>query len=158
MGHSNDIMAMVDVLKDIADASDTLTVDEGVAVLEALTSLKQAVSQLSSLVDTQMVQILEQPQTRNGKVYFRATKGKWRPDHQQIKRIICERAGVDTSTGELQEREVAVRNAVDLAYEAFVSPASMPKAGLLNKLGVSKDSIADFERTGFEIRVEDTNA
>lgn len=158
MSHSKDIMAIVDVLKDVADASDTLTVDEGVAVLEALTALKQAVSQLSSLVDTQMVRILEQPQTHNGKVYFRASKGKWRPDHQQIKRLICERASVNIETGELQDRDGAVRTAVDLAYEAFVSPSTMPKTGLLNKLGVAKDSVADFERTGFEIRIEDTNA
>jgi len=158
MSHSKDILAMVDVLKDIADQSDSLTVDEGVSVVEALSLLKQAVNQLSSLVDTQMVSILEQPRTHNGKVYFRATKGKWRPDHQQIKRVICERASVDVGTGELHDRDTAVRNAVDLAYEAFVSPSTMPKAGLLTKLGVAKESVADFERTGYEIRVEDTNA
>jgi hypothetical protein len=152
---STDILAVHDVVVAVGESADSMTPEQAAETLDALQRLKAATATAISMVETQLKQTLEQPKVINGRLYAVKRDGKWRPIHARIKAALVGWAIVDRDTGETYNREQAVRRAVDLCYDAYVSPATMPKVGLLTSLGLDKSDVAQFEQTGTRLTITD---
>jgi hypothetical protein len=146
-----DLQAATDIVNDAAQASDSFTVEECLGTLETLKTLKSAVNDAISFVETQLKSRLDSPVQVGDTVYALKPAGKWRPDHDRIKSMIAKWSVVDLSTGETFDRDTAVSRAISLCYDAFVAPSTMPKQGILTALGVDKRDIAAWQRTGTDI-------
>jgi hypothetical protein len=155
MTSSADIRAVVDFVDAIATDADSLPVDQAAELFELLGLLKRSVSTALDAVSTALSSRLEQPQVVDGKRYEVTVVGKWRPQHPAIKRLLVGWALVDRDTGESFDREQAVQRAVDLTYDAFVAPTTMPKKRLLDALGVDTCDVATWEETGTKLVVTD---
>lgn len=151
MGMREDVAAMCDMLKDIAEQSDALKADEAVKLLDELLRLKKQAAEVAALVESQAKRVLEQPIQVGSVLYAVKPAGKYRPDHGVVKRSLVDWSLIDRATGETFDREQAVERAVGLCYDAFVAPATMPKKGLLDKLGLDRKDIAHWEQTGTEL-------
>jgi len=146
-----DVLAAVDVLADIDERSDALTVEEGLALRQAVEQVAAACRRTIGMIDTQLVSILESPRTFNGVLYEVSNEGKWRPDHGAIDAAVI-RAAAATPEGELRSGRDAAETAVRVMRSLFVSPSTMPKTGGLEDLGLDKPDVAHFEKSGKKIK------
>ena len=153
---TGDIAAIGDVLDDIANRTDSMSVDEAMETATLLGELSKKLAVVKSLCETQVKTLLDgQPAKVGDKVIVERQTGKWRPDQTRIKRRVVGMAGCDPSTGELRTGPQAAEAAVELMYALFVSPSQMPKQGGMQKLGIDTTDIAEWEITGSELKVID---
>lgn len=151
-----DLQAVGDVLDWVAEESDSMTIEEAMAVLETLVEVGKKLAMAKALCETQIKTLLDgQPAKVGDKIVVERQTGKWRPDQGRIKRRVVGMAGCDPSTGELRTGPQAAEAAVDLMYALFVSPSQMPKQGGMQKLGIDTPDIAEWEITGSELKVID---
>jgi hypothetical protein len=147
-----DIEAIYDVMDAVADAADTMTVEEAIAFSEALDGIKSRMLLARSLCETQVKHKLDgQPIKIDNTLFVEKDTGKWRPNQSMIRSRVVGMAACDIETGELLEARSAASRAVDFMYDLFVSPSEMPKVGGLKKLGLKTNEVADWEKTGSEI-------
>jgi len=152
-----DLQAVGDVLDWVAEQTDSMTIEEAMALIDVLAEIGKKVTMAKSLCETQVKTLLDgQPAKIGDKVVVERQTGKWRPDQTRIKRRVVGMSGCDPSTGELRSGTQAAEAAVDLMYALFVSPSQMPKQGGLQKLGIDTADIAEWEITGSELKVIDT--
>lgn len=155
MVNENDVAAMESVLDDVKTNVEALDVEAAIRMLEAVKQLKANAHDTIAHIEVWLTEILESPREFNGKLYEVKSAGKWRPDHDEIKRHAREVAFVEQETGEMYGTIETAQRAVDLMYELFVSPSTMPKVGGLERMGLKKADVADFERDGKRISVTD---
>jgi hypothetical protein len=156
-----DILAAIDVVSELLNQCDEMDVDEALAMREALTTLQSETRRAESMLTTTAKAQLEGSARQLGtNLYAVKPTGKWRFRHDELESAIRVRAiGLDKATGEQRSTEEAVAEAIRLMHEAFVAPATKPKAELLKELGyVDYKMIAKWERTGTEIVVTDLSA
>jgi hypothetical protein len=151
----HDVAAMGDVLDEVNELSDSLTIEEAVAMLEAVKQLGAAVRTTIGLLETQLCNILESARTIDGRRYEIKNDGKWRPDHSKVEAAVKRYALVDTTTGELFEASAAVDRAMMAMKNLYVTPQGMPKVGGLEALGLDKPDVARFEKQGKRLSVQE---
>lgn len=138
-----DVAAMIDVLDELAEKSDSMTVEEAVELRESIVELRQRAQTVLGLADTQLVTILESPREIGGNLYeVRQSDGKWRPLHTKVIARVKEVAPFNTDTGEILSPSEAAERAALLMSNLYVSPQGMPKVGALKALGLKKWDVA----------------
>jgi hypothetical protein len=141
-----DLLATLDVLADIDERSDSMGIEDAVAMREAVVALMSAARMTLSLIDTQLVNTLESPREIGSMRYeVRKSDGKWRPDHSKVNAVVKRNAAVDPVTGEMFDCFDAAERAVKIMEDLYVSASTMPKVGALDKLGLRKWDVADQE-------------
>lgn len=141
-----DILAAGDVLADLEELSDSLSVEDAVAYREAVTDLLTRVKTALGLIDTQLVNTLESPRPINGMLYeVRKSDGKWRPDHMLVDNAVKRVSWIDPETGEIFEGSEAVDRCMAIMADLYRSASTMPKVGALDKLGLKKWDVAEQE-------------
>lgn len=141
-----DIRAAGDVLDDVAELSDSMTVEQAVAYREAANELWTKVKQTIGLLDTQLVTVLESPRAFNGMLYeVMQSDGKWRPDHMLVDQEVQRQSLINMETGEFRDPTEAVQAAMETMSDLYRSAQTMPKVGGLKKLGLNKWDVADQE-------------
>jgi len=146
---------LADEVRLIAELSDGLDHEGGVHMLSALDELAQATSAATAMVKQRMMELLTEPTMIAGRQWAKRMDGKWRPDQKAVVARVMQCAVADRATGELRDRDDAVREAVRLMSSLFVSPATVPKTAGLELLGVLKKDVATWEHTGYKLVVED---
>ena len=151
-----DIDAMIDVLAQLEEQSDQLTADEAIAFKDAIGRVVAKAESTLGLLRTQAITIIsdapERVHVRDGVAYTVSDVGKWRPDQTMIRKAVARRAVVPGDDGEMRSAFDAAQAAVDMMYDLFVAPKTMPKAGGLTKLGLDKKDVAHWEKTGTELK------
>ena len=151
-----DIEAAIDVVDDIARESELLALRDAIAALEALDRLAHAAREARTLVEMQMVALLEQPQIVDGRRWKRSDEYKRRYEHDRIVKMVADRAIADRN-GELLDAKAAARNAANLMRKIYVSPSTDAKVGMLRHyLGVGNvlaENLAadEYARTKVEV-------
>jgi hypothetical protein len=141
-----DIQAASDVLADVDEITDSLGIEEAVAYRVRVNELFTQVKQTLGLIDTQLIAVLESPREINGNLYeVRKSDGAWRPDHTLVDRIVKKQSLVNTDTGEMLSANGAAEKAMMLMAELYRAPSTMPKIGVLKKLGAAKWDVAEQE-------------
>ena len=142
-----DITTTLDVLSDLDEESDSLSIEDATAALEALTEVMVGLRMTISLVETQLVNTLESPRVINGNLYeVKQNDGKWRPDHMPVDIAVKEAAVLDKETGELRAPRPAVEEAIRIMADLYRSAKTMPKVGGLDRLDLKKWDIAEQEK------------
>lgn len=149
-----DIQAMLDVIDDMAEDTDSLEVEAAVALRESIVELRRRANTLLGLIDTQLIATLESPREFGGQRYRVAKNGKWLPDHSKVTAAVKDRALIDRETGEVRGAGPAVEEAIRWMAACYVSPSGMPKTGALDQMGVDKSDVARFDGKGQKIAVE----
>ena len=150
-----DIDAMCDVLNDLAEVSDELTLEDAMALKAALGRAKTKIDEAIGLLRTQAITVLDD--TPEHSAVVGSTKvtavptGKWRPDQAKIRRTVAGKAAYN-GNGEPRPPFDAAEEAVRIMYRLFVSPQTFPKTGGLEELGFKKSDVGEFERTGTELK------
>jgi hypothetical protein len=148
-----DVAAMIDVLADLGESSDSMTVEEAVALRESMVELRKKAGEVLGLADTQLVTVLESPREFDGQLYEIKSDGKWRPLHHKIDAAVKDAAMIDRSTGEKRSASAAVDVAIGLMSACYVAPSTFPKTGALDALGLDKDDVGLLERAGKKVSV-----
>lgn len=151
----HEITAVLDVLADLNEESDSLKVEQAVEMLQAVEEVMAAARVAKGLLETQLCNILESPRTIDGRLYEIKNEGKWRPDHSKVEAEVKRRSVVDTETGELLTAPQAVDKAMGLMRKLYVTPQGMPKVGGLDLLGVDKPDVARWEQQGKRLSVQE---
>lgn len=140
-----DVAAMLDVLNDMCEETDAMSIEDAVFLRESVVELRQSAATLLGLIDTQLVTTLESPRVINGNLYeVRKSDGKWRPDHMPVDAAV-RRAAMADENGEMHSVGVAVDEAVRIMADLYRAASTMPKIGALEKLGLKKYQVADQE-------------
>ena len=71
-----DIAAMIDVIAELNETTDSMTVEEAVHVRESVVELRRAANVLLGLCDTQLLAVLESPREFDGMRYSVGNDGK----------------------------------------------------------------------------------
>jgi hypothetical protein len=141
-----DVLAAADVLHDVDENTDSMSIEDAVAMREAVVALMSATRMTLALLDTQLVNTLESPREINGMRYeVRKSDGKWRPDHSKVVPAVRAKACIDMGTGELVDAFAAAERAIAIMEDLYVSASTMPKVGALDKLGLKKWDVAEQE-------------
>ena len=142
-----DITTTIDVLSDVDEGSDSLSIEDATETLEALKDVMAALRMTISLVETQLVNTLESPRVINGNQYeIRQNDGKWRPDHLNVDAAVIHAAILNKETGELLAAHPAVEEAVRIMADLYRSANTMPKVGGLDRLNLKKWDVAEQEK------------
>lgn len=149
-----DVAATGDVFDAVAELSDSYTVEEAIAMREALNQARGQLDAAVGLVNTQIRQLLDSPRQVGSKLYFLADDGKYRPDHKVIRAAIVSRSVADEN-GELRTPDVAAALAYELTMRTFVMPSSKPKKDGLDRLGLTMRAACNWEKTGTRVQVRE---
>jgi hypothetical protein len=149
-----DVAAMLDVIDDMAEATDSLDVEAGILLRESIVELRRRANVLLGLIDTQLIATLESPREFNGQRYRVANDGKWTPFHEKVDAEIKKRALVDMETGELRPAAEAVEEALRWAGKCYLAPSTFPKTGALTEMGLDKSDVGHFDGKRKKIAVE----
>ena len=142
----NDIRAAIDVLVDLQNDSDSLSVEDAVANREAVVELMASCRVTLDLLDLQLIKVLESPRTIAGTLYeIKDNDGKWRPDHSKVQAAV-KRASIVNADGEVRDTHDAVDQAMITMEDLYVAASTMPKVGALDRLGLKKWDVAEQER------------
>ena len=141
-----DVLASIDVLNDVDEDTDSMSIEDAVAMREAVITLMSAARMTLALIDTQLVTTLESPREINGMRYeVKKSDGKWRPDHMPVDAAVFRHSVADPETGELMDARMAAQAAIDMMADLYRSASTMPKTGALDKLGLKKWDVAEQE-------------
>lgn len=148
-----DLEAVGDVLDWVCEQSDSMSIETAIAMRDALDALGKKVAMAKSLCETQAKKLLDgQPIKVGDTVYMEKDTGKWRPNQPRIRNVVVARAIYDENGERIADTQDVARRAVSLMYDMFVSPSQMPKAGAMKALGIKNDDVADWEKTGSELK------
>lgn len=154
-----DLLAASDMLADINEASDSLSIEDAHVIRQAVQGLRHDTAVTIGLLDTAIQSQLEaigKTAIREiGSTRYRLVPaGKWRPEHAKVRAAVKAYSCVDEN-GELRSTQEAVEIAVRCMYELFVGPSQFPKTGGLDQMGLDKPHVGHFEGDGtFDLKVE----
>lgn len=149
-----DVLAMLDVIDDMAEGTDSLGVEDAIKMREAVVELRRRANVLLGLIDTQLIDTLESPREFNGQRYRIAADGKWEPFHDKVHAAVKERALIDRETGEMRGPGPAVEEAMKLMTDCYVAPSTFPKTGALERMGLEKSDVGRFDGKRKKVVVE----
>ena len=148
-----DIAAMIDVIAELNETTDSMTVEEAVHVRESVVELRRAANVLLGLCDTQLLAVLESPREFDGMRYSVGNDGKWRPNQMKIDSAVKRHSLVDEN-GEVRPAGEAVERAIAMMRSCYVANSTFPKTGALDALGLDKPDVGHYEKTGSKVKVE----
>ena len=149
-----DILAMLDVVDDMAEDTDSLDVEAAILLRESVVELRRRANVLLGLIDTQLISTLESPREFNGQRYRIGKDGKWEPFHDKVVAAIKERSVVDRETGEIRTPGHAAEEAIRLMAACYVAPSTFPKTGALEAMGLEKSDVGRFDGKRQKVVVE----
>lgn len=142
----NDIATIIDMLKVVDEDTEMMSASEAAEWRTLLAQVKAKVTETFSLVDTQLLKLLDgQPIQRGNVVFVKDRDLKYRPEQSKIAGAVIHAAAFDPITGEIRDTRTAVEFAVALMSKLYVSPSVEPKVGGLEALGLSKTDVGAFE-------------
>ena len=149
----HDLDAVGDVVDWLAEHSDQMDVRTAIEMATALEALGKKLTVARSLCQTQAKRLLDGQPTRIGDtMYVEKATGKWRPNQGKIRGRVAARACVDDDGVVIELPLEAARQAIDFMYDLFVAPSEMPKQAGLTKLGLSTEDVAEWRKTGSELK------
>ena len=148
-----DIRAMMDVIDEMSNGTDSMSIEDAVALRDSVVELRRAAAVLLGFIDTQLVNTLESPREINGMSYRIGNKGKWRPDRMIIDSRV-RRAALADENGEIRPAGEAVDEAIRIMNSCYVANATFPKTGALEALGLDKTEVGTFEGSGKELKID----
>ena len=141
-----DVAAMMDVLDEFIEETDSLEVEAAMMLRESVVELRRRAATLLGLIDTQLIDILESPREFDGIRYkVKKSDGKWRPDHSKVTSVVKRNAAVDPMTGEMFDCFDSAERAIRMMMDLYVAASTMPKVGALDELGLKKWDVAEQE-------------
>jgi hypothetical protein len=152
-----DLIAAMDVFDRLAEESDSLPRDDAIVMMETLRNVHSALRRCESMIETQVMRLLEQPAIVGGRRYKRADRYAKRFDHYKIARMVADHVRVDHDTGELRDSREAVARALNLFIQIYCSDSTEAKQGALrHHLGVGdalEENLAREVKTGTRIAI-----
>jgi hypothetical protein len=146
-----DLEAICDLLVDLANDADGLTLEEGVEMWKASLDVLAQTRATISMLETRIKDELESPKQIDNVLYRRKSKGVNRFDHPAIARAVLDQVRVDYATGEVRDLTPAVE-ALRLFTTIYLSASSQAKKSALRSLlGPEADELVEWERTGSTI-------
>lgn len=156
---TGDFEAILDVLRQIGEESDQLPTSTAIAYRGQLERVSAELRRAQSLVDTQLLQLLEQPFVVDGHRYTNSPKRVRRFDHDRLARMIIGMARIDRETGEIRDVDEALAVAAHLFLKIYTSRSTEAKSTeIKSRLGVGdleEENLAFYETTGRTIKVYD---
>lgn len=142
-----DVAAAGDVLGEIQEASDHLSVEQAVAFRAEIDRLARRLKMTLSLIDAHLIRTLESPIVRDGVEYaVKRKKDRRRFDHGRIASGVQTRARYHPETGErLEDADAILKRGVQLMREIYLSPSVEAKVTVLEALGFVRDDVETYE-------------
>jgi len=149
-----DLEAICDLLVDLANDADGLTLEEGVDLWKASLDVLAQTKTTISMLETRIKDELESPKQIDNVVYRRKPKGVDRFDHPGIARAVLDQVRIDYATGEVRDLTPAVE-ALRLFTTIYLSASSQAKKSALRSLlgAHAAEDLVEWERTGSTIDV-----
>lgn len=148
-----DVEAIDKVVTDITEASDSMSVDDAVALRVALVSHRKDVDAAIAALDQQLVLTMELPRTHGGWMHIvRRKKDKQRFDHGAIAKVVREQAVLDDE-GLMVTPRLAAEQAVDMMTDLYISDSTKAKIGALKILDIPREDVETFERGDLYVEV-----
>lgn len=145
-----DLLAMLDVLEAIGEASDTLDGPYAARMRALVAQVKTKAGEVFGLLETRLMELTDgQAIVVDGEVFVKGDKVAYRPDWPVIRKAILATALRD---GAATATDAAV-TVVDIMQELYVSPSTKPKVGGLKKVGLNLSKAGRDEITGAELKV-----
>lgn len=145
-----DLLAILDVLEAIGEASDDLDGPYAARMRTLVAQVKTKAAEVFGLLETRLIELTDgQPIVVDGEVFVRGDKIAYRPDWSVIRKAILATALKD---GAATATDAAV-TVVDIMQDLYVSPSTKPKAGGLKKVGLNLSKAGHDEITGAELKV-----
>jgi hypothetical protein len=151
-----DLKAMADVLIQLADESDGLSLEDGLGLLADLDSVGQCVKATSSIIESEVKRRLEGGSQQIGtSIFWLGQKGVDRWDHDEVARRVIDRLRVDRETGEIRDVSAAIE-AWRLFRDIYLSPSTQGKktalAALTDEADLEGAGLLRWERNGTRIK------
>ena len=151
----HDVEATGDVFVALGELSDSLSMEDAIAYKEALGRVKKVLEGVIGLVNTQIIRTLDSPVQVGNRIWYTADDGKWRPDHAEVRKLVVDEVSKPDVNGEVPTARDAATQAFELAKILYVMPGTMPKKAGLDRLGVARNRVARWEKTGTKIETKD---
>lgn len=148
-----DVHALSDVVTDIREASDSMSVEDCIAFRLALSTHLKEVQAAIAALDQQLVLTMETSRIADGYLFaVKRRKEKVRYDHAKIARHVRDAAldygGVPATPG------IAAEQATKLMRDIYISDSTKAKVGMLKVLDIPRDEVESFERGDLFLDVE----
>lgn len=153
--NSQQIREIALAIREMEETADGLDHETAVVLLTALSDLKDGTEAAIGSVRQRLLRLLDTPAIIGGRRWSKEMDGKWRPNHKTVDDHVRRHATYDSTTGEQRSAGEAVDRAIELMRDLFVARSSMPKTGALEKMSLMKRDVADWEFTGYRLKVED---
>lgn len=141
-----DIQAADDVVKQLLGETDTLGADEAIRLHVVIASLMADAKLCHELLEAQALKAMDgQPVKVGDETWISDASGKWRAEHSKIKQRIVEAARHDENGARIGNVLKVARNAVELTYALFVSPADFPKQRALEQIKATNKTVGKWE-------------
>lgn len=151
-----ELRATVDYVRDITEQSDSMDIEELVAVQDELRRVQKAAGDAVSLCDTELLRQLEGGVRQIGqRVFARGKNYVSRHDHDAIAERVYEQAvesARDPDSGDVHAL-AALRTAINMMRRVYLAPATKAKTGVLEKLGVDRGEYESREFKGWQVSV-----
>jgi hypothetical protein len=151
-----DIQAATDVVESVAELSDSMEFESAAEVRLALIDLKRVVAGALGLIETQMINRLEDAPRRFGdKTYEVVDDGVYRADHGVIldkAQEVARRRSVNPDTGEVNTVK-ALEEFAFLIGSLYLSPSTTAKVGGIEAVGLDKRKVRRWEKKGRKLSV-----
>ena len=133
-----DVLASCDVLRDVQEASDSMTPEECIEYRIACEAVARAAADAIALCNMQFIKMAEQDVVMDGRrFYVGRKKDRVRFDHDKIAGKVVT-AAVDGAIGAVTPAKAAAQ-AVDLMSKIYLSDSTTAKVGALAALGLNTD-------------------
>lgn len=151
-----DLQAAVDVVAETAEQSDAMEFERAAEVRLALLELKRAVAGAVGLIETQMINRLEDAPRRFGdKTYEVVDDGVYRAEHEAIfdkATEVARRRAINPDTGEVNTAK-ALEEFVYIVQSLYVSPSTTAKVGGIEGIGLDKRKVRRWEKKGRKLSI-----
>ena len=134
-----DVEASIDVLKDVAEMSDSLKADEAVEFRVAVEHVLAQCRLTIDLLNQQIISVMEEDVVRDGRrFYVGRKKDQERFDHDAICGAVLKHA-VTADEEWTASAIAAAREAVHAMRNIYLSDSTKAKVGQLDRYGIPRD-------------------
>lgn len=149
-----DIAAFDDVLADLEDEADEMTLQRALDMHSTLEETGRKLKATISSIYTRVLNLTKEPVRVTGGMAVAQQTGKWRPRPlAEIRRAVVARAAYDQKGERIDSPEEAAARAFDLMAAMYVAPSTVPKTGALEEMGMTKKDVAVWKHTGHELKI-----
>ena len=151
-----DLKAMLDVLDEFCNLSDSVDFNEAVELMDELDQVRITAAIAIDLMKIQMLRQLEEggPRTYRDRTFKVIDDNVKRFDHDEILRIAALNAFMDDN-GEIRSPGVAVEILATTVKDLYLAPSSKAKLEAIDRLGVPRESVIENERKGRKVFIRD---